>query len=122
LLRVGPHSAGSVPGPACYGRGGTDATVTDAALVLGYVDPDYFLGGRMKLDLDAARTAIARIAAKLGQDVEATAAGMLAIANEQMVRAIQELTINEGYDPSRSTMVAGGGSCGFSIMSIAQTL
>ncbi|WP_019170168.1 hydantoinase B/oxoprolinase family protein [Pseudaminobacter salicylatoxidans] len=122
LLRVGPHSAGSVPGPACYGRGGTEATVTDAALALGYVDPDYFLGGRMKLDVEAARTAIARLAAQLGQEVETAAAGILAIANEHMVRAIQELTINEGYDPSRSTMIAGGGSCGFSIMSIARTL
>lgn len=122
LLRVGPHSAGSVPGPVCYGRGGTEPTVTDAALVLGYVDPDYFLGGRMKLDLPAARAAMADLGRRLGQSVEATAAGILSIANEHMVRAIQEITVNEGYNPKDSTIVAGGGSCGFSIMQIARTL
>jgi N-methylhydantoinase A len=122
LLRVGPHSAGAVPGPACYGRGGDQPTVTDAALVLGYVDPDYFLGGRMRLDVAAARVAISGIAAKIGRDVETTAAGVLAIANEHMVRAIQEITVNEGYDPKESAIVAGGGACGFSIMKIAETL
>ncbi len=122
LLRVGPHSAGAMPGPVCYGRGGTEPTVTDAALILGYVDPDYFLGGRMKLDLPAARRAMEEIARRLGKNVESTAAGVLAIANEHMVRAIQEITVNEGYNPSDSTIVAGGGSCGFSIMEIARTL
>ena len=122
LLRVGPHSAGAVPGPICYGRGGTQPTVTDAALVLGYVDPDYFLGGRMTLDLAAASAAVAGLAEKLGQGIDATAAGILAIANEHMVKAIQEITVNEGYDPKDSAVVAGGGSCGFSIMQIARTL
>jgi N-methylhydantoinase A/oxoprolinase/acetone carboxylase beta subunit/N-methylhydantoinase B/oxoprolinase/acetone carboxylase alpha subunit len=122
LLRVGPHSAGAMPGPVCYGRGGTLPTVTDAALVLGYVNPKYFLGGRMTLDLAAARAALAAIAAPLNQTVEATAAGILSIANEHMVKAIQEITINEGYDPKDSAIVAGGGSCGFSIMQIAHTL
>jgi N-methylhydantoinase A len=122
LMRVGPHSAGAVPGPACYGSGGDQPTVTDAALVLGYVDPDYFLGGRMKLDIVAARAALRGIADKLGQDIETTAAGVLAIANEHMVRAIREITVNEGYDPKESTVVAGGGSCGFAIMKIAETL
>ena len=120
LLRVGPHSAGAEPGPACYGRGGDQPTVTDAALVLGYVDPDYFLGGRMKLDVEAARGAVRRVpnSAKPRE----TAAGILAIANEHMVRAIQEITVNEGYNPKDSVIVAGGGSCGFSTMEIARKL
>jgi N-methylhydantoinase A len=122
MLRVGPHSAGAMPGPVCYGRGGLLPTVTDAALVLGYVDPEYFLGGRMKLDLEGARAALASLAADLGQTLESTAAGILAIANEHMVRAIQEITVNEGYNPSDSVIVAGGGSCGFSIMEIARIL
>ncbi|MCB1435176.1 MAG: hydantoinase/oxoprolinase family protein, partial [Alphaproteobacteria bacterium] len=69
LLRVGPHSAGAMPGPVCYGRGGTQPTVTDAALVLGYVDPGYFLGGRMKLDLEAAAASIQVLADQLGKDL-----------------------------------------------------
>ena len=122
MLRVGPHSAGAMPGPVCYGRGGKQPTVTDAALMLGYVDPEYFLGGRMKLDLEGARAALASLAAELGETLESTAAGILAIANEHMVRAIREITVNEGYNPSDSVIVAGGGSCGFSIMEIARIL
>jgi N-methylhydantoinase A/oxoprolinase/acetone carboxylase beta subunit/N-methylhydantoinase B/oxoprolinase/acetone carboxylase alpha subunit len=122
LLRVGPHSAGAVPGPVCYGRGGTQPTVTDAALALGYVDPNYFLGGRMRLDVEASRAAMKILADQLGQSVDTAAAGILSVANEHMVRAIQEITINEGYNPKDSAIVAGGGSCGFAILQIAQTL
>lgn len=122
MLRVGPHSAGAVPGPVCYGRGGTEPTVTDAAAVLGYLDPAYFLGGRMQLDLQAAERAVAELAERLGQGMEVTAAGILAIANEHMVKAIQEITINQGYDPKHCTIVAGGGSSGLGIMQIAAKL
>lgn len=122
LLRVGPHSAGAKPGPACYGQGGTEATVTDAALVLGYLDPDYFLGGRMTLDAPAARAAVERIADQLGQGVEQAAAGILSVANEHMVKAIEEITVNQGIDPKESAIVAGGGSCGFNVMPIAREL
>ncbi|GGC52847.1 hydantoinase B/oxoprolinase family protein [Chelatococcus reniformis] len=122
LLRVGPHSAGSAPGPACYGRGGTEPTVTDAALVLGYIDPNYFLGGRMQLDMAAATAAVAKLAAALAKGVEETAAGIMSLAGEHMVKAIQELTVNEGHDPKRSTIVAGGGSSGFNAVEIARKL
>ena len=111
-----------MPGPACYGRGGTAATVTDAAAVLGYLDPGFFLGGRMQLDLPAAELALRQIAEQLGQSMEAAAAGILAIANEHMVKAIQEITVNQGYDPRDCTIVAGGGSSGLGIMQIAAKL
>ena len=122
LLRVGPQSAGAQPGPACYGRGGSEPTVTDAALVLGYVDPEYFLAGRMKLDVGAARAAIGRVATPLGNSVEEAAVGIMSLACEHMVKAIQEITVNEGYDPKDSVMLAGGGSSGFNAVEIARKL
>ncbi len=122
LLRVGPHSAGSNPGPACYGNGGTQATVTDAALVLGYLDADQFLGGRMKLNSDAARDAVEDVARRIKQPLQETAAAILAIANERMVKAIEEITVNEGVDPKESLLVAGGGAAGLNILSIAREL
>jgi N-methylhydantoinase A len=122
LLRVGPESAGADPGPACYGRGGRHATVTDAALVLGYLDPSFFLAGRMPLDIAAAQRAIEPLADALRQPVKETAAGILAIAGELMVGAIQELTINEGIDPRESLLLAGGGAAGLNIVPIAREL
>lgn len=122
LLRVGPQSAGSEPGPACYGRGGDAPTVTDAAVVLGYIDPAYFLGGRMQLDEAAARTVIAALAELLGESVERTAFAIMAVANENMIEAIKELTVNEGLNPSDSTLVAGGGAGGLNIVPIAAEL
>lgn len=122
LLRVGPQSAGSVPGPACYGRGGTAPTVTDAALVLGYVDPTFFNGGRLALDAAAARAAIEKLATQLGRDADATAAAIMTIANELMIKAIGEITVNEGVNPRESIIVAGGGAAGFNIMPIAREL
>ena len=112
LLRVGPQSAGADPGPACYGRGGEQPTVTDAALVLGYLDPEFFLGGRMALDEAAARRAIGALAERFEQSHEDIAVAILTIAGEAMVQAIQELTINEGIDPRESLLVAGGGAAG----------
>jgi N-methylhydantoinase A len=122
LLRVGPQSAGADPGPACYGRGGDRPTVTDAAVVLGYIDPDTFLGGRMQLDADAARSVLAELGEQLGLSVEQAAEAVLAVANEHMVRAIQEITINEGVDPRESLVVAGGGAAGLGIAPIVREL
>ncbi len=123
LLRVGPQSAGAQPGPACYSMGGTRPTVTDAALMLGYIDPDYFLAGRMQLSADAARDVLAReIGEPLGMDVENAAHAVLTIANEHMVGAIRDITINEGFDPRGSLVVAGGGAGGMTMGRIAEEL
>jgi N-methylhydantoinase A len=122
LLRVGPESAGADPGPACYGRGGMRPTVTDAALVLGYLDAEYFNGGRMRLDMGAAQAAVARLAASLGKSVHDAAAGVLTVASEHMVAAIKEITINEGVDPRDSLLLAGGGAAGLNIVPIAHEL
>ena len=122
LLRIGPHSAGADPGPACYGRGGMHATVTDAALVLGYLDPAYFLGGRMQLDGRAAEQAVGTLATPLGQTADQMAQAILTLAGEAMLQAIQEISINEGVDPRETLLVAGGGAAGLNLVSIAQEL
>ena len=123
LLRVGPKSAGADPGPACYGRGGAVPTVTDAAVVLGYIDPGYFLGGRLALDAGAARAAIAEhVAGPLGWALEEAAAAILVIATENIVGAIREITIAQGIDPREMTIVAGGGASGLNIVPIAREL
>ena len=122
LLRVGPHSAGADPGPACYGRGGREATVTDAALVLGWLDPDDFLGGRMQLDVAAAGAAVGRLSASLGRAVEDTAFAVMTLADEQMIGAIRDITVNQGIDPRRAAIVAGGGAAGLNILPIAREL
>jgi N-methylhydantoinase A len=122
LLRVGPQSAASVPGPACYGRGGDQPTVSDAALYLGYLDPGYFNGGRLTLDPVAAERVITRLAGELGRPPDATAAAVLTIANELMIKAIGEITVNEGLNPRESVIVAGGGAAGLNIMPIAREL
>ncbi|MSO73805.1 MAG: hydantoinase/oxoprolinase family protein [Alphaproteobacteria bacterium] len=122
LLCVGPQSAGALPGPACYGRGGTLPTVTDAAVVLGYVDPDYFNGGRIKLEAAAARRTIAPIAEALGRGIEDTAFAIMTIASELMIKAIHEITVSEGINPRESVIVAGGGAAGMNILPIAREL
>jgi N-methylhydantoinase A len=123
LLRVGPRSAGADPGPACYGHGGVDPTITDAAVVLGWIDPEYFLGGRLLLDVDAAHSAVERaVAAPLGLDVHEAAYAALTIASENIVGAIREITIAQGIDPREVTMVAGGGASGLNIVPIAREL
>jgi N-methylhydantoinase A len=110
-LRVGPHSAGSEPGPACYGRGGEEATVTDASVVLGWLDPAYFAGGSVTLDPTLAHTAIEhRIARPLGLSVEEAALGIHRVVNAQMVEGIRLVSIRRGLDPRRFTLVALGGA------------
>jgi N-methylhydantoinase A len=122
LLRVGPESAGAAPGPACYGRGGDRPTVTDAALLLGYLDPGRFLGGRMTLDSAAARRVMARLGEALGLTPEAAASAVLAIASEHLVGAVREVTVDEGIDPRDCLLVAGGGAAGLSMGRIAREL
>jgi N-methylhydantoinase A len=111
LLGVGPDSAGSNPGPVSYGLGGTEPTVTDADLVLGYLDPDYFLGGRMRLNLDAAREVIRdRIAVPLGLSVQDAAWGIHRSVNEDMANAARVHAVERGKDPSRLPIFAFGGA------------
>jgi N-methylhydantoinase A len=110
LLRVGPRSASAYPGPACYGRGGTLPTVTDANLVLGIIDADYFLGGRMKLDKAKAQAAVSSIATQLGVSLTDAAWAIYATINHSMIAAIEDVTVNEGIDPRESYMVSGGGA------------
>lgn len=110
LLRIGPKSAGAHPGPACYGFGGTEATVTDADMVLGYLNPDYFLGGTMKLYPDKAYEAIKKLADQLGFDVTATAAAIYDIVNAQMADLVRSATIERGYNPSEFAVFAYGGN------------
>ncbi len=110
-LRVGPRSAGADPGPACYLRGGREPTVTDANLVLGRLNPDYFLGGAMKLDPAAARQAIeARIGRRFGLGVEEAAAGILRVINATMAENIKIVSVRRGYDPRDFALVAFGGA------------
>jgi N-methylhydantoinase A len=122
LLRVGPQSAGADPGPACYGQGGAEPTITDAAVVLGWIDPGYFLGGRLPLDAAAAHAAVERVAAPLGLSVHEGAHAALTIASENIVGAIREITIAQGIDPREVTMVAGGGASGLNAVPIAREL
>ncbi|MGQ0569907.1 MAG: hydantoinase/oxoprolinase family protein, partial [Armatimonadota bacterium] len=110
LLRVGPLSAGADPGPACYGRGGRDATVTDACVVLGYFDPRAFLGGTMPLDVQAARDAVARAGAPLGLDAVQTAWGIYAIVCENMAAAARLYLIERSLDPRRFALMGFGGA------------
>jgi N-methylhydantoinase A len=109
-FRVGPRSAGAQPGPAAYGRGGTEPTVTDANLVLGRLDPDNFLGGGMTLDEPAARRAIGELARRLGLDDLAAAEGVLTILNSNMANAIRSRTVQKGIDPRTFSLVAFGGA------------
>lgn len=109
-LRVGPKSAGSTPGPACYGKGGKQPTVTDANLVLGRIDENNFLGGDIKLDKQAAIEAITTVADQIGLSVKETAEGICDIANAKMADAIRTLTVKRGIDPREFTLVAFGGA------------
>ena len=120
LLRVGPKSAGSRPGPACYGRGGSDPTVTDANVVLGYIDPDFFLGGEIKLDRNAADTAVGRIAGRLDVPNEEAAFAIYDVVNEGMADALNERCTKRGFDPREFLVVSGGGAGGLHVGAIAR--
>jgi N-methylhydantoinase A len=122
-LQVGPQSAGASPGPVCFGRGGVEPTTTDAHLVLGRLDPDYFLGGRIKLDLAGARKAIEdRIATPLGISLETAAHGIVVIAETNMANAIRTKTVERGLDPREFVKLAYGGGGGLFACSVAEEL
>lgn len=123
VLHVGPQSAGADPGPACYGRGGTRATVTDASLVLGHLDAGYFLGGALSLDEEAALAAVRTdVANPLGLDLAPAAWAVIDVATESMVQAILAITVNQGIDPARATLIGGGGAAGLNSVFIARRL
>lgn len=121
-LRVGPQSAGSSPGPACFGRGGTQPTVTDCHLILGTLDPQRFLGARITLDRAAAERAVDGLASQLGLTRQQTAQGVLKIANSNAVGAIRAITVKRGLDPRSFTLLSYGGGGGFFAASVADDL
>ena len=121
-VRVGPQSAGSMPGPACYGRGGTEPTVSDANLVLGRLDSANFAGGTMTLDVDKARAAVGRLAQRFGMSTEAMAQGIIDIINAKMADAIRTITIRRGIDPRDFALVAYGGAGPAQAVALAEQL
>ncbi len=122
VLRVGPASAGSEPGPACYGRGGRHFTVTDANLLLGRLDPSHFLGGRMRLDRSAAETAARPLATRLGLSIVELAEGVVRIADAAMEQAIRVISVARGFDPRQFTLVPFGGAGPMHALTLAAAL
>lgn len=123
VLHVGPASQGSDPGPACYDKGGEAATLTDACLVLGYLDPDNFLGGKMALDLASAQRALdTHVAAPLGLAVSEAALAVVEVATENMSQAIFDFASTQGLDPERTVLIGGGGAAGFNTVAVARRL
>ena len=121
-LLVGPHSAGSVPGPACYGNGGKAATVTDANVVLGYLDAGAFMGGQRPLDAHAAEAAVGRVASSLGLSLPQAAAGIYRIINLKMADGIRLMTLRRGVDPRRFALLSFGGAAGAHAVEVAREL
>ena len=121
-FRVGPRSAGARPGPACYGHGGLEATITDANVVLGRIDPDRFLGGEIALDRQLAIDAVQRLADQLGSSLFEAAEGVITIANANMARAIRSRTIEKGHDPRDFALVAFGGAGALHAADVADSL
>src|SRR5205085_1294900 len=122
ILHVGPESAGAAPGPACYGQGGAEPTVTDANLVLGYLDPGNFLGGERRLDMGLAARAVDRIAAALGIDRLAAAHGIHRVINTNMAEGVRLVSVRRGVDPRRFALFAFGGAAGLHATDIARQL
>ena len=122
ILHVGPASAGADPGPACYGKGGTGATVTDANVVLGFLDPANFLGGRIGLDRRAAELAVDRVAKQLGTDRLAAAEGISKVVNTNMAEGIKIVSVRRGVDPRKFAIVSFGGAAGLHITEVARLL
>jgi N-methylhydantoinase A len=122
ILHVGPESAGAQPGPACYGKGGSRATVTDANLVLGFLDPANFLGGRIRLDAHAARTAVDAIARALGTTALRAAEGISRVVNTNMAEGIKIVSVRRGVDPRRFALVSFGGAAGLHVTEVARLL
>jgi N-methylhydantoinase A len=122
ILQVGPQSAGSEPGPACYGTGGTEPTTSDANLVLGYLNPEGLLGGKLPLDIDKARKALKKVAEKVGMSVERAAYGMYTIVNNNMVNGIRRVSVERGYDPRDFVLVGAGGATAAHICALAREM
>ena len=122
LLQVGPASAGATPGPACYGQGGKDATVTDAHVVLGRLPASSKLAGNLPLDHDAAHTAVAELAELLRLSVDTCAQGIVRVANEQMAQALRVMSVHRGHDPNNFTLVSFGGAGGLHVCDLADAL
>jgi len=122
ILHVGPESAGADPGPACYAKGGARATVTDANLVLGYLDPGNFLGGRIPLDAAAAQEALAEVARRLGTSVLTAAEGVSRVVSTNMAEGIKIVSVRRGVDPRRFALVAFGGAAGLHVTEVARLL
>ncbi|WP_101674155.1 hydantoinase/oxoprolinase family protein [Alloalcanivorax mobilis] len=122
LLHVGPQSAGADPGPACYGRGGEQTTVTDANVLLGRLQPEFALGGNLQLDIAAAHAAVARLAMRLGLSLEDAAHGVLDLANEHMSQALRVISIQKGFDPADFTLMSFGGAGGLHVCALADNL
>lgn len=122
MLQVGPRSAGADPGPACYGCGGTEATVSDANLLLGRLQFDSALAGDLNLNLEAARTSIEPLAKKIGLTVEETALGIIDIANEHMAKAIRLISVNKGHDPKDFALASFGGAGGLHVCALADAM
>ena len=121
-LHVGPRSAGAAPGPAAYGRGGSEATTTDANLWLGRINPDYFCGGERRADMDAVKRAVETVGERLGVDADEAARGIVRIANNNMVNALKLVSVNRGFDPRDFTLVAFGGGGAMHAVALAQEL
>ena len=122
ILQVGPQSAGSEPGPACYGQGGIEVTISDANLVLGYLNPAGLLGGKLPLDVEKARAAVKRVADKLEMSIEKVAYGMFTIVNNNMVNGIRRVSVERGYDPRDFVLVGAGGATAAHITSLAREM
>lgn len=122
VLQVGPESAGASPGPACYGRGGKQATVTDANLILGRLSAQAFLGGAMSLDISAANKVIEKLAKSLSLSVTAAASGIIQVANEHMSRALRVMSIQRGIDPKTLTLIPFGGAGALHVCALADNL
>lgn len=122
LLTVGPDSAGANPGPMCYGIGGTEPTVTDAALVSGWINPDCFVGGKFLVDMNLAKSGVAQLAGKLGLSLNATASGILKVAINHMTTLTEEILIGQGYDPRDFAIFSYGGAGGLFATSIAKEI
>jgi N-methylhydantoinase A len=122
LVQVGPQSAGADPGPACYGQGGVEPTTSDANLVLGYLNPDGLLGGKLPLSVDKARAALKRIADPLRMTIEQAAYGMFTIVNNNMVNGIRRVSVERGYDPRDFVLVGAGGATAAHITGLAREM
>lgn len=122
LLQVGPQSAGAFPGPACYGRGGTQPTVADANAALGLLRPEFPLGGKLALDIAAARAALTPLAQALGTDIDTAARGILRLANEHMARALRMISVERGHSLQAIPLFCFGGAGGLHVCDLAETL